>query len=484
MSQKPSSYPSSKLRLIDVVVTGFFIFTAVLGLYLFQQDLLRTFDMRDVEPAGTIVIRNNVVQRRHADRVLWDRIFVDSYVYPGDLIRAGDQSYATVDISSNEISLNENTIIRIQYVMDGSGTFQVELQEGNVSVTSGVDSTGIFLNLMGTQVHTASGTVLNATAGDEGISVEVSEGTAEFIQEGKAREISEGMMIAMDTQGVERIIPAIVVTRPSPNARFLKNQSEGLVINFAWNRINLNSDEKLRLQISDDPHFNRITLSLDDLDNYAQAALDAGQWYWRFLYEDTILRSGWLTIADSSGPTLVSPVNNSVFRYSNTPPQIRFQWEEKQNASRYFVEISDNPQNFANPYVRQTTANSLILSDLKEGTWYWRVRPVFPALFTGEVSYSSIGSFKIEKTADTSAPVIEVPEPVIAIRPEPVNTARPGAVIPLSGRGQQYTVTPGDTLGRIARQFYGDSLQWTRIAEANNIRNPDLIYPGQTFIIP
>jgi nucleoid-associated protein YgaU len=49
-----------------------------------------------------------------------------------------------------------------------------------------------------------------------------------------------------------------------------------------------------------------------------------------------------------------------------------------------------------------------------------------------------------------------------------------------------YTVKSGDTLSKIAQREYGDAGDWRRIYEANKdtIKNPDLIYPGQTFIIP
>jgi nucleoid-associated protein YgaU len=52
--------------------------------------------------------------------------------------------------------------------------------------------------------------------------------------------------------------------------------------------------------------------------------------------------------------------------------------------------------------------------------------------------------------------------------------------------GRTYTVVKGDSLSKIAKQFYGNANQWKRIYEANKdvIKNPDLIYPGQTFKIP
>ena len=49
-----------------------------------------------------------------------------------------------------------------------------------------------------------------------------------------------------------------------------------------------------------------------------------------------------------------------------------------------------------------------------------------------------------------------------------------------------YTVQKGDSLSKIAKHFYGDANKWPRIHEANldQIKNPDLIHPGQTLKIP
>ena len=49
-----------------------------------------------------------------------------------------------------------------------------------------------------------------------------------------------------------------------------------------------------------------------------------------------------------------------------------------------------------------------------------------------------------------------------------------------------YTVKKGDCLWKIAKQFYGDGKAYTKIYDANTkqIANPNLIYPGQIFVIP
>ncbi|SDM05703.1 LysM domain-containing protein [Catalinimonas alkaloidigena] len=49
-----------------------------------------------------------------------------------------------------------------------------------------------------------------------------------------------------------------------------------------------------------------------------------------------------------------------------------------------------------------------------------------------------------------------------------------------------YTVKSGDSLSKIAKQHYGNANEWRRIFEANRgmIQDPNLIYPGQEFVIP
>lgn len=55
-----------------------------------------------------------------------------------------------------------------------------------------------------------------------------------------------------------------------------------------------------------------------------------------------------------------------------------------------------------------------------------------------------------------------------------------------TGQSQTYVVVAGDSLSKIAKQFYGDANKWHRIHEANRdqIKNPDLIHPGQKLTIP
>lgn len=60
------------------------------------------------------------------------------------------------------------------------------------------------------------------------------------------------------------------------------------------------------------------------------------------------------------------------------------------------------------------------------------------------------------------------------------------AIVAQEPQATFYTVVSGDTLSKIAKEHYGDAMQYPAIFEANKpmLTDPDLIYPGQVLRIP
>jgi nucleoid-associated protein YgaU len=52
------------------------------------------------------------------------------------------------------------------------------------------------------------------------------------------------------------------------------------------------------------------------------------------------------------------------------------------------------------------------------------------------------------------------------------------------GSGTMYVVKSGDNLSNISKSFYGSPNEYAKIAQANNISNPDKIQVGQQLKIP
>jgi hypothetical protein len=428
-------------RPVDFIIILFFLSGAAFSFNLFRLDILE-----NKKPVGTIIISNNVVQQRMANRKLWDRLGSDSPVYSGDQIRTADLSNATLLIERNSIDLNEKTVIRIQRSPDDQDAILISLEEGNLVITTVAGGGNMALSIAGRLVETAPGTVLSASVGKDGAIVQVSEGTATLVEGGRRREISSGRMIALDSGGVEQTLKSAVMLQPRPDARYLKLGSEPLFVNFIWNRINLDTGEALYLELAEDRNFNRKFQVIENLDTSTGVALNTGTWYWRLslmsggvatyggvaITDGVVLSTGRLSVVSAEGPVLLSPVRDSLFRYQNKLPQLRFQWSEISGAVSYILEADQTPD-FINPRLRRQTASvSLIESSLEPGTWYWRVLPVFPAVYEGSSAFSSVSFFRIEQGgADDVAIVLPGPEieqaGTVPLLPAPLNR------LPLTG---------------------------------------------------
>ncbi|MDR0487224.1 MAG: FecR family protein [Treponema sp.] len=463
-------------RLADFLVVLIFLSIAAFSINLFRLDLFQTLDSRNEKPVGTIIIKNNIVQRRMANRVLWDRLSQKSNVYMGDLIRVAEHSNVTLGVDDKHINLNENTLIRIQRSPgSGNDSLQIELSSGSLSLTTGTEGENITLNLMGRQVQVGPGTALKAEAGTDGVVVQVSEGSATMVEEGRIREFTEGTMFVQDAEGTEVMRLAAVVTQPAPNARYLKREPEPLPISFTWNRLNLEPEHTLRLDISGDRNFTRNIRTFEGLNTRAQAALDAGSWYWRLSLGSDVLSTGQFTVVEASGTSLISPVMNSLFRYQDSPPVLHFRWSEAEDALFYNLEVCSTPD-FINPQIReQPTATSFIQTNMEQGTWYWRVQPVFSSVYEGSAAYSAASSFRLEQSFDSQVPSMELPEPeppqVIAQVPEPEIIPEPPPPPPppplLSAPGSRLPAA-GARIGiRELRTQQSITFRWAEVQGAN-----------------
>lgn len=68
----------------------------------------------------------------------------------------------------------------------------------------------------------------------------------------------------------------------------------------------------------------------------------------------------------------------------------------------------------------------------------------------------------------------------------PAAAAAAAGNAPSTPAARSYTVQSGDSLSKIAKQFYGDANQYMKIFEANKdkLSDPDKIKPGMDLVIP
>jgi hypothetical protein len=449
-----------KFRFADFLVILLCLSGAAYSLNLFRLDLFQTLNGQNKTPIGIVSIKRNTVQRRMSDRVIWDRLVKESPVYPNDMIRVGDNSDADLYIGGNNITINENTLLRLRYNKE-TGEFQIDLTSGSIGLVTDPEGNDVSLNIMGRQVTAKPGTALNAAAGNNGMAVHVSEGAATIPEkkqnresagrEPAARELGAGAAVTMDSVGSIRSAPAAFVIQPKPNALYRKSGNEPLNIAFSWNRINLQPNETLRLEIAEDEYFSSSVRTFNGLNDSARAGLSAGLWNWRLTYNGIVLDSGHFTITDADSIELLSPARNRQFFYETEAPKLYFQWSQTDDVSYYIVEVDVSPE-FRNPIIkRQTTAASFFDSSLKEGIWYWRVTPVFSQTNANSdgVIIPRPSVFRIVKSKEPQTPAltfIEEPAPVLTTAPTPAPAPEPvPALEPAPAPAPESTPAPAPT---------------------------------------
>ena len=82
------------------------------------------------------------------------------------------------------------------------------------------------------------------------------------------------------------------------------------------------------------------------------------------------------------------------------------------------------------------------------------------------------------KTVTVTKPAAAANKPTIKEEKKRETSSKP--------KTKSYTVKKGDCLWNIAKKYYGNGAQYTKIYNANKgkIKNPNLIYPGQVLTIP
>ena len=127
----------------------------------------------------------------------------------------------------------------------------------------------------------------------------------------------------------------------------------------------------------------------------------------------------------------------------------------------------------AGAFIRLYLNNAPQFDTLVDETGAWRgtLPPVDPGLYTLRADLMDQAG-KVQARSET---------PFLREAPEVLAAAGAAA-----SAAQLVTVQPGYTLWGIARRTYGAGILYVKVFEANKdqIRNPDLIYPGQVFALP
>lgn len=142
-------------------------------------------------------------------------------------------------------------------------------------------------------------------------------------------------------------------------------------------------------------------------------------------------------------------------------------------------------------YERDGEALGLVIGGKAYGKYRWNIKnhetkieytDKAGDMYAVEVTVELLEYLKGADQNTSSAAPAKAPAQPAAPAPAPAATGTGGG-----GGGTTYTVKKGDNLWTLAKKFYGSGADYSKIYEANRDtigKNPNLIYPGQTFTIP
>lgn len=443
----------------DYAVVLLCLFLSFTSLLLFWKDVNRTLSKIGETPIGTITFKYKVAQRKFSDRLIWDMLQKESYVYNGDTIRTADLSEATIRFTDNNIiTLEESSLAQI--FLDSSGSASVDFAGGGIRIDSSQSASGMSVSSGNTNFRIDSGSVMVASSGtgtgtagggDAGtgvppdtsveagspgiLSFEVISGTASVMDSGSGElvnlSLGEGGSVSSG-----RVIKetGITVLSPLQNYRF-NNYGNGLYsVPFSVAKSGELSDSSVILEISETKDFKTLKerISLKGI-NQVNVGLPEGVWYWRISSRNSAgeltVNTGKFTIISIPKPVLLVPGDKEVYSYRTVKPSLRFVWQGNQYASWYLLEVFEK-QNMESPVVsRRVSGTSAIIDEFDKGDYVWRVTPVYSGEGNSGAVDSGFSSFSVNDKKEFEPPKLTSHPSGSFVNINAVNNARGQSVL-------------------------------------------------------
>ncbi len=401
-----------KSRSHDFVVVTICLSVALFFLYLFWQDLNRYTIRTDKNEIGKISFKENIVQRKFDDRVVWERIANETKLYYGDTIRTADLAHATLELLNGTVhlDLSENTMIQMGTNADGG--IQIAISGGDIQI----DSTTSTQNL---EVKFDDGSLIDVDAGSSlsanndsatgSHNIEVKSGNARLTTEsGQVASLTNGESVNVE-KGKEIRRNPLTMLYPPKTLKLLNTKQGKMPVRFEWNS---SAGQTVTIQTSSFRDFSSIA-SEKEIEKFSGTEVDfpLGTFFWRAFTQETKDKpiEGRVTIEEISKVQGISPAPQSSFSYRKELPRIAFRWNGNEHAERYRLTLSSSMNMKEIVYDSEVNSTFVSLDTLEEGNYWWQVTPYYSLGNLGYAGKSDIYEFKIVRNQEIKRPELSSP---------------------------------------------------------------------------
>lgn len=412
-----------KLDKADYRVLILLLLIAIGFTSLFYIDINKKIDIGDREIIGTIHFKNNIVQRKLEDQVVWETLENNSPLTNKDTIRSEAFSDAIIRLKDGtEINIDENSMFNLDLSGDKPS---LEFSQGSMQVKNGNSKdSNLVIKSQGSEIDVGSGNLKIEKEAKKDLSLFVENGSSKITHNGKQIEVESGKKADL-VEGAEVTVKKIPVklTLPASQQLYLSVGGNDAPVSFDWQPDAGYTESQL--EVSRSPLFKLQLIKQQVSGNHYKTGFKEGTYYWRVKVKDPKTDKwessdvGKFFVAKDEPLRLDTPSNQTEFNYVSEPPLINFSWAKITTARGYKFELSDTSQFTHLVKSLETEANTLSFDDLAAGEYHWRITA--HSSFPGSPDKKAgPNHFKIKKNESYPAPHLIRPSNGIEITLEEI----------------------------------------------------------------
>jgi len=379
-------------------------------------DFRRRLDAGTREQIGVISFKEKTVQRKYADRVVWEGMETSFPLYNRDSIRTGDLSDAEITLSDGtKLEIDENSLIVLNITKEEK---EIDFAYGTLSANSSSNNSGDAIKIKSgeTVVALDKSDISLKQNEDKSLILDVKSGVANLFQNGKENQINNGEKAVLSDQETKITKNPFKVISPSSN---LKLASTNLKNDVEFSFEGLDKADKNFLEIYKDRKFTSIFTKRNITGNKLSESLPEGNYYWRTISNGTVGSSGKISSLQIKSAQLISPNNNRKYFATKDQTMVSFSWVSQNDFNQSIVEVSSD-SDFSKIISERGTLGKSISMELPQGNFYWRVKSIINS--NSDPIYSSIQKFEITNEEPSKSPNLlypksndSIPESVVSI---------------------------------------------------------------------
>lgn len=381
---------------------------------MFYKDINYTTVRDDKKSIGTIEYRYKIAQRKFSDRVAWERLQQNSFLYDGDTIRTADSAQARIIFKDHTvIEISELTMIQIFYNEESGVKLAVDSGDIYIDTTDSTQDISVdFSNGQSIKMESGSRIRANSSGENSESSIVVQSGQVQLESgEGENVVVSSGETVRVSEEtGITKV--PVSITSISDNIHLLSFDDNEKTVVLEWNT----SDSQEKVPVVVETSFDRNFSKIEDtfvVEDSSSVNLDSpvGKMYWRVYLQDQSeeVVEGRITVDKVEDIVPVSPASNKEFTNASGKQNVNFSWKGNEYAKYYLLEVSSTAD-FSQPVVsQQIYGTSYTVSEMDGGSYFWRVTPFYVVNDIGYGKSTESLNFKITKQIFAKPPVLTLP---------------------------------------------------------------------------